>query len=230
MTSLPPLMTPTLTGSWKKTWLFIGLVLFGTYARSGMNAPAGTSLNTLLRTSHTEYTGPWAGTDCAPSERASTTSASNTEIWNRFVTLLPPSVRQILPRPDDVADAQQLLARLLTQRLGDQQMIVPSILGDLQHLGGGPLKQMDSVEVLIVNRTERHRRRQRSDTRFCIAETLRCSLHARPEGAELKLPQLVPQPTEGQRERRVFDVGVNRPQRVRVRLLGRCERGPRRCQ
>src|SRR5215472_10809057 len=116
MTSLPPLMTPTLTGSWKKTWLFIGLVLFGTYARSGMNAPAGTSLNTLLRTSHTEYTGAWA-TDCPPSEIASTTSTSNTE--NRFVTVVPlrglttalpgpwvqrlPSVRQILTGPDHVA-------------------------------------------------------------------------------------------------------------------------------
>src|SRR5262249_33742373 len=98
MTSLPPLMTPTLTGRWKKTWLFIGLVVLGRLGGSGRSAPGGTSLNTLLRASHTEYTGPWAGTDCAPSERASTTSASNTEIWNRFVTLLPPSVRQILPR------------------------------------------------------------------------------------------------------------------------------------
>src|SRR5215471_14648212 len=158
-----------------------------------MNAPAGTSLNTLLRTSHTEYTGPWAGAD--PSERASTASASNTEIWNRFVTfvpfrglttaaprlvvqrLFPPSVRQILAGPDHVADPQQLLAGLLTQRLGDQQMIVPTILGNLQHLRGGLLEEMDRVEVLSVNLSERRRRRQRSDALFGIAEALGCGLH-----------------------------------------------------
>jgi hypothetical protein len=41
--------------------LFIGLVLPGTNARSGMKAPKGTPMNRLLSTSHTEYCGVCAG-------------------------------------------------------------------------------------------------------------------------------------------------------------------------
>ena len=54
MMSLPPLMTPTFTGRSTVLMLFIGSVLPGTNARSGMKAPNGTSMNRLLSTSQTE--------------------------------------------------------------------------------------------------------------------------------------------------------------------------------
>src|SRR5882672_1975072 len=213
-----------------------------------MKAPAGTSLNTLLRTSHTEYAGPWAGTDCAPSERASTTSANSTNVGTRFVTFISlrglttalpstmsscgcsSSVRQILAWPDRVSDPQQLLAGVLAQRVPDQQMILAAVRGDLQHLDGGLLEEMDGVEVLGVDLTERRRRRQRAHARLGLGEVRRRGLDASREFGGVRLLELVPQTAEGQVVGRVLDVAVNRPQRLRVRFLGGRERGPRRCQ
>src|SRR5437763_5391202 len=228
----------------------MGSVLPGTKARSGMKAPAGTSLNTLLRTTQTEYTGPWAGTDGAPSDIATTTtSASNTDIRAHFVTFIPlcglttalpstvggscdrsSSVREILTGPDRVADAQQLLAGFLAQRMGRQQMSVAAIGGDLQHLDGGTLEEMDGVEVLGVDLTERRRRLQRAHARLHLAEALRRVSHAGSELGGIRLPELVPQAAEGQLVGRVLDVAVDRPQGLRVRFLGWREGGARRRQ
>src|SRR5262245_64188514 len=47
-------MTPTLTGRSTVLMLLFGLLLPGTYARSGMKAPNGTFMNRLLSTSQTE--------------------------------------------------------------------------------------------------------------------------------------------------------------------------------
>ena len=47
-------MTPTFTGRSTVLTLFMGLVLPGTNARSGMKAPMGTPMNRLLSTSQTE--------------------------------------------------------------------------------------------------------------------------------------------------------------------------------
>src|SRR5262245_18750835 len=81
-------------------------------------------------------------------------------------------VRQILARPDDVSDPQQLLARCLTHRMRDQQMILAAVGGDLHHLACRLLKEMDRVEILGVHRSERRGWRECPHARFGLREAL----------------------------------------------------------
>src|SRR5215217_7230270 len=85
--SLPPLMMPIFTGSWKKTWLFSGFVLPGTNARSGMKPPAGTSLNVQLSTSQTEYCVPCALATGAAGTTGTETRLSNPRIGRMRISL-----------------------------------------------------------------------------------------------------------------------------------------------
>src|SRR5262245_41428562 len=78
MTSFPPLITPTLTGRSTVLMLFIGLVLSGTNARSGMKAPKGTFMKRLLSTSQTEYTSAWAGAGVGALNAKTPTTAART--------------------------------------------------------------------------------------------------------------------------------------------------------
>ena len=57
---MPHSITPTLTGRSTVGMLLFGLVLPGTKARSGMNAPNGTFIKRLLSISQTEQTGACA--------------------------------------------------------------------------------------------------------------------------------------------------------------------------
>src|SRR5215510_13941941 len=91
--SLPHLITPTLTGRSTVEMLFAGLVLPGTKARSGMNAPKGTFIKRLLSINHTEQTGCWA---CAAAPNKSdaherTTIDASKRACNAslFIALLP---------------------------------------------------------------------------------------------------------------------------------------------
>jgi hypothetical protein len=76
--------------------LFSGLVLPGTNARSGMNAPNGTFMKRLLSISHAEQTGCWA---CAAASKRQTSAAitavhANGRILNeRFLIAFLPTAR-----------------------------------------------------------------------------------------------------------------------------------------
>ena len=84
------------------------------------------------------------------------------------------------------------------------------------------------VEVLGVNKVERRRRRQRSDSRIGLLEIPGRVPHAGLELVGIRLLELVPQAAEREGIRRAFDVAVDRPQRLRIRLLRRTERVTRR--
>src|SRR5215470_19478896 len=103
-------------------------------------------------------------------------------------------------------------------------MLVAAVHSDLQHFRGGPLEKLDGVEILGVDLAERRRRRQRAHTRLGSVQRPGRVAYARAVLGTVRLLELVPQAAEGQVVGRLLDVGVDRPQRLSVRFLGRRER------
>src|SRR5262249_28652968 len=149
-------MTPTLTGRSTVLMLLFGLLLPGTYARSGMKAPNGTFMKRLLSTSQAEQFCACAVADPnTPSPASATVATAPTTL----LILYPPSVvvtptpttlllqadsrveREsslsigfVLSWPQGISDPQRVFTGRVAHLLRRDQMLILAVARNLHHL------------------------------------------------------------------------------------------------
>src|SRR6516225_7441020 len=192
-------------------------------ARSGMNAPAGTPLNTLDRTSQTEYSGTLdcAGAVGTASETVNAARTTSVRPRTRYLIVTSlvltsvgvfTSVGDVLARPQDLADAEELGTGLLALREGGRQVILLPVVEHADHLPGRLLVEAHRLNVLIVEAHEGCRRGEQLDPRRRPAVDGSGGFDAVPEARPIDLVELVVESAERHLERCRLDLVVDRPE------------------
>src|SRR6516162_4809463 len=148
--------------------LWLGSVLPGIKARSGMNPPIGTFMKRLLSINHTEQFWSCAAAPFVMASHASPAIASAPRSAirrTRFLTVFllswlvvaPKSVsmRLVLARPEHILDFEEVLGCALAHGLRVKQVFDLPVSRDLCHLRRRGLVKLERLQILVVHLVHR---------------------------------------------------------------------------